>query len=74
MTKSERECEKEGEQASLAGEGGELHSHGVLEGNNAGLRGRTQAGHKKAERQTVFIRKSSGNPRVGCGGTGSPQS
>lgn len=29
MTKSERECEKEGEQASLAGEGGELHSHGV---------------------------------------------
>lgn len=29
MTKSERECEKEGEQASLAGEGGKLHSHGV---------------------------------------------
>lgn len=32
MTKSERECEKEGEQAGLAGEGGELRSHRVLEG------------------------------------------
>lgn len=32
VTKSERECEKEGEQAGLAGEGGELRSHRVLEG------------------------------------------